>query len=68
LQLRNALPCDFIPSVGALGYFKWEPADASIVPPPARWMIGAPAQRPVDTDVPLPQADNRCARTMELFA
>lgn len=39
LMLANAQPCDFIPSVGALGYFAWEPADASSVPPPAKWML-----------------------------
>jgi hypothetical protein len=38
LVLEDPQPCDFIPSVGALGYFEWKPADASIVPPPARWM------------------------------
>lgn len=39
LMLANAQPCNFIPSVGALGYFAWEPADASIVPLPAKWML-----------------------------
>jgi len=38
LVLRDAKPCEFIPSVGALGYFQWKPADPSIVPAPARWM------------------------------
>ena len=39
LMLANPAPCDFIPSVGALGYFAWEKTDASIVPPLAKWMI-----------------------------
>lgn len=39
LVLRNPLPCEFIPSVGALGYFRWEQADPSVVPPPAKWML-----------------------------
>lgn len=39
LVLRDPKPCAFIPSAGALGYFKWEEAHASIVPPPARWML-----------------------------
>lgn len=41
LLLRNAAACSFVPAKGALGYFKWEAADASIVPPPARWMLPA---------------------------
>lgn len=39
LVLRDPHACDFIPSIGALGYFEWQPADRSIVPPPARWML-----------------------------
>lgn len=39
LVLRNAKPCAFVPAVGALGYFAWKPADASVVPKPARWML-----------------------------
>jgi hypothetical protein len=39
LVLRDPQPCEFIPAIGALGYFEWKPADASVVPPPARWMI-----------------------------
>lgn len=49
LVLRNPLPLrDFIPAVGALGYFNWTPGDASIVPPPAKWMLppGEPAAAP----------------------
>ncbi|GEC14276.1 hypothetical protein [Nitrobacter winogradskyi] len=41
LMLAKAIPCGFIPAVGALGYFRWERADPSIVPPPARWMLPA---------------------------
>lgn len=42
LVLRDPTPCEFIPAVGALGYFEWKPANASIVPPPARWMLPLP--------------------------
>jgi hypothetical protein len=38
LVIDDPKPCDFIPSSGALGYFKWKPADTAIVPPPAKWM------------------------------
>lgn len=38
LVLRDPIACAFIPSVGALGYFKWQRADASTVPAPAKWM------------------------------
>lgn len=37
--LRDPMPCEFIPSVGQLGLFRWKPASSSIVPPPARWML-----------------------------
>lgn len=40
LVLEDPQPCDFIPAVGQLGYFRWKPADPSIVPAPARWMGG----------------------------
>lgn len=47
LQLRNPEPCEFVPSVGQLGYFEWKRADPSIIPPVARWMRpGAPARVP----------------------
>lgn len=51
LMLAEPEACDFIPSVGALGYFEWKRADASIVPPPARWMLPQVA-RDVPRDVP----------------
>jgi hypothetical protein len=38
LVLKDPKPCKFIPAIGKLGYFEWEPADRSIVPPPAKWM------------------------------
>lgn len=43
LVLANAAPCEFIPSVGDRGYFAWEPADPSIVPEPAKWMLPSTA-------------------------
>lgn len=39
LVLANAEACNLVPSVGSLGYFTWRPADASIVPHAARWML-----------------------------
>jgi len=39
LICTNPKPCDFIPAVGQLGYFKWKRADDSIVPEPAKWML-----------------------------
>ncbi len=38
LVLRDPVACSFVPAVGQLGYFQWEQADASIIPPPAPWM------------------------------
>lgn len=42
LVLSGAEAVPFIPAVGALGYFRWSPGDASIVPAPARWMRPVP--------------------------
>jgi hypothetical protein len=39
IVLADPQPCEFVPAVGALGLFEWRPADASIVPSPARWML-----------------------------
>ena len=44
LVLRDPRPCEFIPSVGALGYFNWVAADTSIIPEPFKWML--PQQEP----------------------
>jgi hypothetical protein len=53
LVLRRPEPCDFVPSVGALGYFAWAPADQSIVPEPAKWMLPkAPKEARAETDAP----------------
>lgn len=50
LLLRNARPCEFIPSKGQLGFFYWSRADASTVPEPARWMLPQqPKPEPVRT-------------------
>jgi hypothetical protein len=52
LVLQDPHPCDFVPAVGQLGYFKWETADLSICPEPARWMLprepGAKVERKVE--------------------
>lgn len=42
LVLREPKACRFIPAIGALGYFRWTPADGSIVPKPAAWMLPKP--------------------------
>lgn len=47
LMLRNPLPCEFIPAVGERGYFRWQPSDPCIVPPPARWMGPKPPAKPL---------------------
>lgn len=39
LVLKDPEVWTFVPSIGALGYFEWCRADASVVPPPARWML-----------------------------
>lgn len=43
LVFENAAPCEFVPAVGDRGYFAWKAADASIVPPPAKWMLPSTA-------------------------
>jgi len=39
LVLRDPQPCAFVPSIGALGYFEWKPADVAVVPAPSKWML-----------------------------
>ncbi len=39
LVLRDPVPCDFIPSRGVLGYFRWEKMENPEPVPPARWMM-----------------------------
>jgi hypothetical protein len=53
LVLRNPLPCEFVPSVGSLGYFEWQPADASVVPPPAKWMLPQPPKPQIELPKPV---------------
>jgi hypothetical protein len=38
LVLKAPEACAFIPSVGALGFFRWKPKDGGAPEPPARWM------------------------------
>lgn len=45
LVLANPRPIDFIPSTGALGFFKWQPNPDASAQPPAKWML-PPGQRP----------------------
>jgi len=46
MVLRDPKPCEFVPAVGALGYFKWTRGDTSIVPKTARWMTAPVAAVP----------------------
>lgn len=46
LVLRDPVPCEFIPAVGQLGYFKWQRAGPSIVPPAAAWMLPPKEKQP----------------------
>lgn len=39
LILRDPVACEPIPCKGALGFFRWLPAEPSAIPPPARWML-----------------------------
>jgi hypothetical protein len=39
IVLADPQPCEFIPARGQLGLFDWEPAPASILPAPAKWML-----------------------------
>jgi len=55
LVLRNPEPCTFVPAVGQLGYFEWKPADASIVPEPAAWML-PPKVKPEKVAAPVQAA------------
>lgn len=51
LVLRRPEVWTFMPSIGALGYFKWKLADPSVAPPPARWML---PKTPKPEPLPLP--------------
>ena len=42
LVLRDPRPCPFVPAQGALGYFRWTPAEPESIPAPARWMRPKP--------------------------
>lgn len=44
LVIADAVPVDFIPAVGRLDFFAWTPADATIVPAAAKWMLPRPAR------------------------
>lgn len=55
LVLRNPKTCYLIPAVGALGYFRWEPADRSIIPQPARWMLPRPPKLQATMEHLLPE-------------
>lgn len=42
LVLKAPEACAFIPSVGALGFFRWKLKDGGAPEPPARWMLPKP--------------------------
>lgn len=39
LVLAAPVGCDFVPAVGALGFFRWTPKEGGAPEPPARWML-----------------------------
>jgi len=45
LVLANPQPIEFIPSTGALGYFRWQPNPEGAPDVPAKWMLPA-GQKP----------------------
>lgn len=52
LVLADPEPCDLIPAVGALGFFRWEAAGEDILPSPNKWMLPAGAKRAVISSQP----------------
>lgn len=60
LVLRDPRPCQFVPAIGALGYFNWLEADPSIVPQPAKWML------PV-TEAAIVDVQSTAMRSSDLF-
>lgn len=65
LVIKDATPCEFIHSVGQLGYFKWQRADSSIVPLDAKWMRASDTElellkpeRPLVDDLFSPPTDS----------
>lgn len=53
LVLADPRPCDFVPALGALGYFEWRRDDALETPTPAKWMSGPETLRaPSDGEMP----------------
>jgi hypothetical protein len=37
--LRDPKPCQFVPAIGRLGYFPWQPSPADSIPKTPRWMF-----------------------------
>lgn len=52
LVLADPEPCPFIPCIGMLGYFAWQPADVSVVPAAARWMLPVAANPQAELKLP----------------
>lgn len=59
LVLENAQECDFIPSVGQLGYFNWHEADQPTAPELAKWMLPKAAPVQVEAELPEPSPQKR---------
>lgn len=57
LVLRDPRPSRFIPAKGALGYFRWQEADPSTVPQPARWMLPQPPRLTATIEALQPEPD-----------
>lgn len=39
LRLTGAVPLDFTPAIGALGFFEWQGRPLPEIPEPAKWML-----------------------------
>lgn len=39
LVLRDPEPCEFVPAMGELGFFRWKPSEEGSYVEPARWML-----------------------------
>lgn len=58
LVLRDPQPCEFVPSLGSLGYFRWNRGGENILPGPARWML--PGGLPKAAAESIERSSNQC--------
>lgn len=56
LILRDPQPCGFIPCIGQLGFWRWHPAGAHVVPEPQPWMLPKQGRnKPLRPEAPEPE-------------